>query len=286
MIFHPNFRQEQALGHGPRMALLSAVFSLTTIIGGWLAPAQAAEGLGLMRRPEVMSGSFSGMVVTLFLPSDLVQSWLPPGLQLVEECPYKDRPVIILFGTIDDLTRKKVLTVKPRFGRHYMETFIGVPYLKFAGATQSQPVSHFVRIYSDSAKGTSIGIQRYGWPKITVPMGTTDDTYRIMYNNGMAMSASIDNSEARSVDISNPSVKAVQDMLTQPVVLLHEGKFHYHLFDFHFEAARVTSTSVDLQLTPSFMPQMPPINKKFQGVAETEFGAFHVECRYTSVVPN
>jgi hypothetical protein len=268
------------------MVLLSAVlFSLATFFGGWLAPAQAAEGRIGGRRPEVMAASFSGMVVTLFLPSELVQSWLPPGLQLDAECPYKDRPVIILFGTIDDLTRTKVVTVKPRFGRHYMETFIAVPYLKLAAAPQSQPVSHFVRIYSDSGKGTSIGIQRYGWPKITVPMATTDDTYRIVYNNDTVLSAQIDNSQAKAVDISNPSVKAVQDMLTQPLVLLHDGKYHYHFFDFHFEAASVTSTSVDLQLSPSFMPQMPPINKKYQGVAETDFGAFHVECRYTSVVP-
>jgi len=264
--------------------MLLAVLFLTTFVGGWLAPARAAEARGGGRRAEVLSGGFSGMVVTLFLPAELVQSWLPPGLQLAAECPYKDRPVIILFGTIDDLTREKVITVKPRFGRHYMETFVAVPYLKPTSAPQSQPVYHFVRVYSDNAKGTAKGVQKYGWPKITVPMETTDETYRVLYDNGTALSATIDNSQARPVDISNPSVKAVQQMLSQPMVLLHDGAYHYHSFDFHLESARMTSTTVDLQLGATFMPRMQPLNNKYRGVAETNFGAFHIDCRYTNVV--
>lgn len=285
MTYHQECGQERTGGRRPRAAVMLAALSLATFIGGWLAPIQAAEGRG-SRRAEVLSGSFSGMVVTLFLPADLVQSWLPPGLQLAAQCPYKDRPVIILFGTIDDLTREKVLTVKPRFGRHYMETFIAVPYLTLGSSPQSQPVNHFVRVYSDSAKGTAKGVQKYGWPKITVPMETTDDTYRVLYDNATALSAKIDNSQAKTVDIGNPSVKAVQDMLSQPLVLIHDGAFHYHSFDFHLEAARMTSTSVEVQLGPSFLPKMPPINNKFPGVAETNFGAFHVDCRYTNVVTN
>ena len=176
------------------------------------------------KRPEVLSGTFSGMVVTLFMPKDLVRTWLPSGLQLAKDCPYAEHPVVILFGSIDDLTREKVVTVKPRFGRHYLETFIAVPYLQLEQTPQAKPVFHFVRVYSDSKRGTVQGIRKYGWPKILTPIDTTEATYRISREGfGPVLAAEMDYARLKPIEAANRSWKQVQEMLSQPMVLKHEA---------------------------------------------------------------
>ena len=176
------------------------------------------------KRPEVLSGTFSGMVVTRFMPRDLVRTWLPSGLQLAKDCPYTEHPVVILFGSIDDLTREKVVTVKPRFGRHYLETFVAVPYLQFEQTPQAKPIFHFVRVYSDSLRGTAQGIRKYGWPKILTPIDTTEGTYRISREGfGPVLAAEMDYTHLKSVESANRSWNRIQEMLSQPLVLKHDG---------------------------------------------------------------
>lgn len=193
-------------------------------------PAPAAEpklpilGRIIAKRPEVLSGTFSGMVVTLFMPKDVVRTWLPSGLQLAKECPYAEHPVVILFGSIDDLAREKVVTVKLCFGRHYLEAFIAVPYLQFEQTPQAKPVFHFVRVYSDSKRGTVQGIRKYGWPKILTPIDTTEGTYRISREGfGPVLAAEMEYARLKPIEAANRSWKQIQEMLSQPMVLKHEG---------------------------------------------------------------
>jgi hypothetical protein len=234
------------------------------------------------RRPEILSGTFSGMVVTLSVPPQTVQSWLPDGLHLAPKCPFHDHPVIVLFGSIDDLTREKVVTVKPRFGRHYLETFVAVPYLTLDPSAQAAPVFHFVRLYSDSARGTTIGIRQYGWPKIYTPMTTSERKYQISREGlGTVLEAEMDCAHSKPVGLTNPSLKQIQEMLAQPMVLKHNGSYQYYSFNFHFETASLMSVPVDLDLREGFMPQLGPLTGKVPGIAENDLGAFYVECRYT-----
>jgi hypothetical protein len=268
------------------MALLAlATLTATVWHGTPLKEAKSAESERPgVRRTETMSGSFSGMVVPLFLPTGVVQSWLPPGLQLASECPYRDRPVIVMFGSIDDLAREKLVTVKPRFGRHFLETFVAVPYLRLEAASRSTPVFHFVRVYTDSLKGTTKGIRQSGWPKIYTPIATTDETYRITPEGaGTILGAQMDFAHLKPVGTENRSLRQVEAMLSQPLVLRHEGVYNIYTFDFHFEKAALTSMPVTLEIRGGFMPQLGPMEGKMPGIADSDFGAFHVACRYTKV---
>jgi hypothetical protein len=236
------------------------------------------------KRPEIMSGSFSGMVAPLFLPPGVVRSWLPPGLQLASECPYAARPVIVMFGSIDDLAREKLVTVKPRFGRHFLETFVAVPYLRLEAAPRGAPVFHFVRVYTDSLKGTTKGIRQSGWPKIYTPIATTDETYRITPDGaGTILGAQMDYAHLKPVGAGNHSLRQVEAMLSQPLVLRHEGVYNIYSFDFHFDKAALTSMPVSLEIREGFMPQLGPMKGKMPGIADSDFGAFHLACRYTKV---
>jgi hypothetical protein len=263
-------------------ALLALATLTATVCQGAVKPSEG-ERLG-GKRAEVMSGSFSGMVVPLFLPPGVVQSWLPPGLRLASECPYQNRPVIVMFGSIDDLAREKLVTVKPRFGRHFLETFVAVPYLRLEAAPRSMPVFHFVRVYTDSLKGTTKGLRQSGWPKIYTPIATTDETYRITPEGaGTILGAQMDYAHLKPVGAGNASLRQVEAMLSQPLVLRHEGVYNIYTFDFHFDKAAITSMPVSLEIREGFMPQLGPMMGNVAGIADSDFGAFHVACRYTKV---
>jgi len=268
-----------------RPGLASVVLAILTVAIPYSALAReraADSGRQRERRPEILSGEFSGMVVTWFLPRPLVESWLPQGLRLAKECPYPGHPVIVLFGSIDDLTREKVVTVKPRFGRHYLETFVAVPYLKLDQWPKAEPVFHFVRVYSDSARGTTQGIRRYGWPKLLSPIQTSDESYLISSEGvGTLLAAKMDSSRLKPVSPTNRSLVQIREMLSQPLVLKHDAYYHRYSFNFHFESASILSIPVDLEVREGFMPQMPPRKGKVAGIEETDFGAFHIQCRYT-----
>ena len=267
-------------------ALLALAILTATVCQGAplreLKPAES-ERMGA-KRPEIMSGSFSGMVVPLFLPHSVVRSWLPPGLQLDSECPYPNHPVIVMFGSIDDLAREKLVTVKPRFGRHFLETFVAVPYLRLEAAPRGGPVFHFVRVYTDSLKGTTKGIRQSGWPKIYTPIATTDETYRITPEGaGTVLGAQMDYAHLKPVGTENHSLRQIEAMLAQPLVLRHEGVYNLYTFDFHFQKATLTSMPVILEIREGFMPQLAPMKGKMPGIADSDFGAFHLACRYTKV---
>jgi hypothetical protein len=234
------------------------------------------------RRPEILSGTFAGMVVTLFVPRQVVQSWLPQGLHVAGEYTNQDHPVIILFGSIDDLTREKRVTIKPRFGRHYLETFVAIPYLKLDSAPQAKPVFHFVRVYSDSARGTTQGIKKYGWPKIYTPIQATDTSYRILREGSTAIfEAEIQSNSVQTIDPRLNSLQRIRDMLAQPMVLKHEGAFHAYAFDFHLEKANLVSLGTTLELRDGFLPQFKLAKRSIPGIAGADLGAFYMECRYT-----
>jgi hypothetical protein len=189
-----------------------------------------------------------------------------------------------LFGSIDDLTKEKLITVKPRFGRHYLETFIAVPYLSLEASPEASPVFHFVRVYSDSLKGTNQGIKRYGWPKIYCPIQASDAAYRILREGPDAVfEARFDSSRPETVDTKHLSLERIREMLSQPMVLKHDGIFHRYNFDFHFETAGITSVPLDLELRDGFLPQLQMPKRRIPGIARADFGAFHIQCRYTKV---
>jgi hypothetical protein len=246
------------------VSLTLAILSATVCRGAPLNEVKPSEGERGGKRSEVMSGSFSGMVVPLFLPPAVVRSWLPPGLQLASECPFRTHPVIVMFGSIDDLAREKLVTVKPRFGRHFLETFIAVPYLRLEAAPRGAPVFHFVRIYT--------------------PIATSDDTYRITpEGTATILGAQMDYTHLKPVSAGNHSLRQIEAMLSQPLVLRHEGVYNTYTFDFHFEKAAITSMPVSLEINQGFMPQLTPMQGKMPGIAESDFGAFHLACRYTKV---
>ena len=203
------------------------------------APLKEVKPLENAKRSEVMSGSFSGMVVPLFLPPGVVRSWLPPGLQLASECPYQDRPVIVMFGSIDDLAREKLVTVKPRFGRHFLETFVAVPYLRLEAAHRAagQSSTSCGSIPTVSKGPPRASASRAG-PRSTRPSRPpTTPTASRPRAPGTVLGAQMDFAHLKPVGAGNHSLRQVEAMLSQPLVLRHEGVYNIYTFDFHFEQA-------------------------------------------------
>lgn len=103
-----------------------------------------------------MSGDFFGTAVTVFVKRDDVQSLLPPELAIVgdDELPdwlgeRDDHPVILLLGRQSNLGKRKPIlgtfrTV--RLFRPYLETFVGIPFLKPRASEGPSPCLHFVRV--------------------------------------------------------------------------------------------------------------------------------------------
>ena len=245
---------------------------------------EARSAHGLLARigpPEVMSERFTGVAVTLFLDKRVVESWLPEGLSLAES-PYADRPVIVLYGTQRGLARHKRITIHPRFGRSFHETFVAIPYLRLQGCAGQEPVFHFVRLYVDSPRAASQGIRRFGWPKICTAIDVQDQTYRILGGpTGSLFEGRADCDRAEPVLPECASLGEVREMLSQPLVLEHRGSLDRYDFDLHFDSATIRSVPAEVRIDEGFMPGLGPRTVKTPGINREAFGAFSIDCRIT-----
>jgi hypothetical protein len=253
---------------------LAAVFSVR----------EARSAHGLLARigpPEVMSERFTGVAVTLFLDKRVVESWLPEGLSLAES-PYAGHPVIVLYGTQRGLARHKRITVYPRFGRSFHETFVAIPYLRLQGCAGQEPVFHFVRLYVDSPRAASQGIRRFGWPKICTAIDVQDQTYRILGGpTGTLFEGRADCDRGEPVPAECASLGEIRAMLSQPLVLKHRGCFDRYDFDLHLDSATIRSVPAEVRIHEGFMPGLAPTTVKTPGIQREAFGAFTIDCRIT-----
>jgi len=257
------------------------------LLGISISAHQARAAGGLFSGPgrsEVLSADFSAVVATFFLDRNLVESWLPPGLRLAEDCPFEDHPVIILFGTQRNLTRHKWLALRPRWGRCYRETFVAVPYLKLQHCPNGKPVFHFVRVYLNNMPATTQGIKRFGWPKICTPIHAAGREYRVLRGiRGAVFEADTHYAEMKPVDRNNKSLRQIRQMLSQTLVLRHRGCLDRYRFNLHFETARISPVATRIQLREGFMPGLDPTEVAVAGIDEADFGAFAIQCRFTKV---
>jgi len=270
-------------------AVASAVFFLTLTVG-LTDRAEPAGNSSAGGRLETMSGHFTATVVTFFVEREVVESWLPGGLQLSGECPFERHPVIFLFGTQRDIAHEGIVTFKPRYarnGRYFHEAFVAIPYLELTRGSYGGPALHFVRVYLDHPKPASQGTRRSGWPKILTAIHAVGQSYEICRGPwGTIFRAETDRDDARPVDPENASLEQLEAMLSQPLVLKHEGCFELHRFNFHFNCARIRAVSSHVEIGEGFMPGLGPIRRDFAGIDEADFGAFTLNCRYTHTSRN
>ena len=232
--------------------------------------------------PEVMSGDFSGEVVTIFLDRQIVQSWLPVGLSVAEDCPFNSHPVVILYGTQRNLARTKRIRRYLPYGEHYLETFVAVPYLRVNSSRCDEHVFYFARVYLDSLRATELGIQRYGWEKIYTRLSDFRRNHSIWSPRGrLVFTAHGTSSPARPIAPSNPSMDTIQKMLSQTLVLKHDGCFDRYHFDLHFTTARVQAVDAHVRIGEGFMPGLVTMEGDVAGIDVQPFGAFHIACHFT-----
>jgi hypothetical protein len=268
-----------------RMAL--SVLVLTLLAAGASHAAEVRPDntrLARGKRPEVMSGDFSGVVTTMFLDKQLVQSWLPSGLIVAPETPFPQHPVIVMFGIEENITRTKRITAHPRYAQHYLETFVAVPYLKLASRPDGAPLVHFPRVYLNSWRATTQGVKRFGWPKVYTELESGDGTYRIGGGQGTIFDAETERQDVPLVAAKNPSLRTIQQMLSQPLVLKHDGSFHVYNFDWHFDAAACRATSADVEINAGFLPGLEPRNLSVRSIADEAYGAFYLESHFTKTL--
>ena len=236
------------------------------------------------RPQKVMSGDYSALVITLFEDKDVVQSWLPDGLVLDKDCPYKDaHPVIILTGVQRNFAMETSMKFYPRWGRKYHEVFISVPYLKMAAFPEKPPVHHFVRVYLDQWSAAKMGVER-GWAKLLVKIEQNLHFYRVRNADEIVIfEANPDFANALPLDDDNTSFAEIRNMLSMPMVLQKpSGGFKVFDFDLHFESTRIYSVPADLRVDESYLPGLTPIVKRVNGINTSDFGTFYLKTRFTN----
>lgn len=246
--------------------------------------ASASPPAEATRPQKVMSGDYSALVITLFEDKDIVQSWLPQGLILDQDCPYKNaHPVIILTGVQRNFAMETYFKVYPWWGREYHEVFISIPYLKMEAFPEKPPVHHFVRVYLDQWSATEMGVKR-GWPKLLVKIERDAHFYRVLSADQTVMfEAHTDFANAVPLENDNASFAAIRDMLSMPMVLEKpSGGFKVFDFDLHFESAGIHSVSTDLRVREKYLPSLKPIAMNIDGINTSEFGAFYLRTRFTN----
>lgn len=232
--------------------------------------------------PEVMSGDFSGEVVTLFINRETVQTWLPDGLSVAEDCPFETHPVLILYGTQRNLARTKRIRRFLPYGEHYLETFVAVPYLRVDNSRCDEHVFYFARVYLDSLRATELGIERFGWEKVYTRLSDCDRDHSIWNPQGrLIFTASGTSTPARPIPSSNPSAATIQEMLSQTLVLKHNGRFNRYDFNLHFASAHVQAVDARVRINRDFMPGLETMEGEVAGIDEQPFGAFHIRCHFT-----
>ena len=253
-------------------AAIVAVLSLHPLI---LEPASAEP-------PEVMSGDFSGEVVTLFIDADTVQSWLPGGISIAEDSPFEAHPVLILYGTQRNLARTKRIRRYLPYGEHYSETFVAVPYLRVDASRCDEHVFYFARVYLDSLRATELGIERFGWEKIYTRLFDSQRDHSIWNPEGqLIFTASRSSSPPRSIEPGNSSLELIQEMLSQTLVLKHRGCFDRYNFDLHFTSARMRAVDARVRVNRGFMPNLVTMEGDVAGIDKQPFGAFQIRCHFT-----
>lgn len=266
---------------------LAAPWAVAAILliawGGFSSRLRAETGRSSRdRQPEVMSGDFRGLVVTLVADRELVQSWLPPGLVLASETPLPQHPVIVMFGLQQNIARTKRVTRYPRGMQDYLETLIAIPYLKMVRQPNGPPVLHFARVYLNSWPATTQGIKRFGWPKVYTDLEWSDAGYRIGSREPVFTAQTTD-AKPQAVDFHDSSLRNLQQMLSQPLVLRHEGRFEVYDFDFHFETATIRPAAVELEIREGFMPRVAPRQMSVPSIADEPYGGFYFDCHFTKV---
>jgi hypothetical protein len=242
------------------------------------------ERPGRGKRPEIMSGDFSGVVVTLFLDRPLVQSWLPKGLTLAEDTPFPKHPVIVMFGVEGNIARTKRITVHPRYAQNFLETFVAVPQVKLEARPNGAPLFHFARIYLNSWKATTQGVKRFGFPKVFTDLESKEGTYHIGGGQGTIFDAEMESEKLPALAADHASLRTIRQLLSQPLVLQHEGKFETYTFDWHFDQAVIRPTAVEVDIHEGFMPQLEPRKISVSGITEEANGAFYWETHFTKTL--
>jgi hypothetical protein len=266
------------------IAVMASVF-LACSLPSFAPTGTGGKALAAEQYAVVMSGRFSGVGVTAFVDRNVVHSWLPEGLQPAEHCPYEKHPVIILFGIQRDLVRTKRWSYElmyTRNGKYFFETFVAVPYLKLRDHPNREPVFHFARVYLNNTKATRQGIRGFGWRKVLTTISVGQRRYKVFLDSEEpVLEAEPGYNRLEEVEANNESLVQIQQMLSQPLVLKHQGVFDVYSFDMHFESATVKSLPSRVQLREGFMPNLAAMNESFAGINEQRFGAFHIDCRFT-----
>ena len=111
-------------------------------------------------------------------------------------------------------------------------------------------------------------------------------SYRIGGGRGTVFDAELGPREAPLVSSVNASLRDIQGMLSQPLVLKHEGRFEISTFDFHFDAAVLRPTSAEVEINQGFMPGLTPRQLSVRSLADEPYGAFYIESHFTRMPMN
>ena len=244
-----------------------------------------------------MSGDFVGTVVTVFVKRDDVRASLPPALTVVDddELPdwlrhRDDHPVIMLLGRQSNLGKRKPIfgtfrTV--RLFRPYLETFVGIPFLKPRASDGPNPCLHFVRVPCSKFWPTETGALLMGWPKVQCPMEMREEgatwQYRIRDEGGRNpwLSVEADLADAEPVDPGQQCLAKMISMLSQPHVLIKGDELVSYQFDLRFEAAEMKAVSAAGSLHPGFLPSLTErIDFSSPKITDVEFGAFFLDAKF------
>lgn len=127
-----------------------------------------------------------------------------------------------------------------------------------------------------------MGIERFGWEKVYTRLSDCNRDHSIWNPQGqLIFTASGTSTPARSIPSGNPSVETIQEMLSQTLVLKHNGRFNRYDFNLHFASAHVQTVDAQVRINRGFMPGLETMEGEVAGIDEQPFGVFHIGCHFT-----
>jgi hypothetical protein len=249
--------------------------------------------------PFNFSGGFGHMRgVTLALPSDRVQNFLPSGLELGEQSltPKGTHPVVLYFH---DMFRAG-FSIPIAASQSYHEYSMNVPfvYLSPSSLTPGRPGPYqfMTKLYLDNLGATLVGLMCFGFAKEMASIQVTTDRYTITSLAGqrlMSLAWKEDEQAGFQPVAECANFQPIREMVSQPlisVVPFSVGPFFAVAdFDKNWDVATVrplqTVVEVDVSSLPGYDCGRYPSSGWSPGIDQSVLGSYELRAPWRLSLP-
>jgi hypothetical protein len=235
--------------------------------------------------------------VTVALPTERVNDFLPAGMELGEQSvsPPGTHPIILFFH---DMFRAQmsIPTLLPNMTYH--EHSVGVPftYISRGGLTPGKPGPYYFmpRLHLDNFFATLGGVLFWGFAKHPGTFTVTGDRYSVADANDRPITTVTWRASGEHRPIAEyPNFEPVRQMLSQPIISMVPvalGPFFILSdFDKNWEVATVrpleTTMEVFVEYVPGFSGGRYPATGRSSGIDKSVLGSYELRAPWRLSLP-